>query len=63
MPKDNQTDEARDGSGNISRKEFEKELSKLQVELTPAADLGQSRGATRCCGLRGPGHGRQGRRD
>ena len=34
MPKDNQTDEARDGSGNISRKEFEKELSKLQVELT-----------------------------
>src|SRR5436309_9426811 len=34
MPKDNQTDEARDGSGNISRKQFEKELSKLQVELT-----------------------------
>ena len=34
MPKDKQTDEARDGSGNISRKQFEKELSKLQVELT-----------------------------
>ncbi len=34
MPKDKQTDEARAASGKISRKEFEKELSKLQVELT-----------------------------
>ena len=34
MPKDEQTDEARAASGKISRKEFEKELSKLQVELT-----------------------------
>ena len=34
MPKDKQTDEARAASGKIGRKEFEKELSKLQVELT-----------------------------
>ena len=34
MPKDKQTDEARAASGKISRKEFAKELSKLQVELT-----------------------------
>src|SRR5258708_17528317 len=34
MPKDKQTDEARAASGKISRKEFEKELSKLQFELT-----------------------------
>lgn len=34
MPKDKETDEARAESGKISRKEFEKELSKLQVELT-----------------------------
>src|ERR1700737_2392882 len=34
MPKDKETDEARAASGKISRKEFETELSKLQVELT-----------------------------
>jgi hypothetical protein len=34
MPKDKPTDEAQATSGEISRKEFEKELSKLQVELT-----------------------------
>src|SRR5215212_5337316 len=34
MPKDKQTDADRAASGNISRKEFEQELSKLQVELT-----------------------------
>src|SRR6478672_7237367 len=34
MPKDKQTDEARAASGKISRKQFEEELAKLQVELT-----------------------------
>jgi polyphosphate kinase len=34
MPKDKQTDDARAASGKMSRKEFEKELVKLQVELT-----------------------------
>ena len=34
MAKDKQTDEAQAASGKISRKEFEKELAKLQTELT-----------------------------
>jgi polyphosphate kinase len=34
--------EAPDASGTISRKQFEEELAKLQVELTRLADLGQT---------------------
>src|ERR1700737_341968 len=34
MPKDKETDEARAASGKISRKDFEKDLAILQVELT-----------------------------
>ena len=37
--------EAPTKSGKVSRKEFERELRKLQVELVPAADLGQGQGA------------------
>src|ERR1700694_6041060 len=45
MPMDKQTDEARAASGKISRKEFEKELSKLQVELTRLQTWVKDKGA------------------
>src|ERR1700688_4391874 len=45
MPKDKQTDEARAASGKISRKEFEKELAKLQVELTRLQTWVKDKGA------------------
>jgi hypothetical protein len=48
--------EALDASGKISRKQFEGELAKLQVELT-RLQMGQRQGGARHCGFRGPGHG------
>ena len=45
MPKDKQTDAAWAASGKISRKEFEKELSKLQVELTRLQTWVKGKGA------------------
>jgi hypothetical protein len=47
-------------SGKMPRKEFEKELAKLQVEPT---DLGPSQKSTHYRGLRRPGYSGQGRRD
>ena len=55
--------EALDASGKISRKQFEGELAKLQVELTRLQTWVKDRGGTRHCGLRRPGHRGQGRRD
>ena len=49
--------EAPDASGKISRKEFEGELAKLQVELTRLQTWVKDRGGARHCGFRGPGHG------
>src|SRR5712672_3982820 len=45
MPKDKQTDAAWAASGKISRKEFEEELSKLQVELTRLQTWVKGKGA------------------
>src|SRR5260370_16311449 len=45
MPKDRQTDEAPAASGKVSRKEFEKELAKLQVELTRLQTWVKGKGA------------------
>ena len=53
---------AKAASSKMRRKEFEKKLVKLQVELTSWQTGSKPRG-THHRGLRGPGHGRQGRRD
>ena len=44
-------------SGKMSRKEFEKELAKLQVELTRLQTWVKDQGGAGHCGFRGPGHG------
>jgi polyphosphate kinase 2 (PPK2 family) len=49
--------EAPDASGKISRKQFEEELAKLQVELTRLQTWVKDKGGTRHSGFRGPGHG------
>ena len=61
--KNKRSDEAEPAATTLTRKEFEEELYKLQVELTRLQAWAVAEGARVDRGVRGARHGRQGRRD